>query len=111
MNNYIEVVGLLYPNVECSAKGPFYEDIVWESTVIPKATLAAEIANIAEYRKGLYAEGDLNTPLNKTLRDLLLDIEQRLRGAGQTSTIPSIAAATNTAEYKSAVKAIHEAYQ
>ena len=52
----------------------------------------------------------LNTPLNKTLLDLFQDFEQRLQAAGQTSTIPSIAAATNPAEYKTALKKILESY-
>ncbi len=56
------------------------------------------------------AEGDLNTPLNKALLDMFLDIEQRLRAAGQNSTISEIAAATNKAEYKTAVKDIYKTH-
>ena len=56
------------------------------------------------------ATADLATPINKALRDLLLDIEQRLRAAGQTSTLPDIAAATNKAEYTGALKTIVKSY-
>jgi len=110
MNSYIEIIGLLHQGVECSAKGPLYEDIVWKSTVIPKATLAAEIANIAEHRKEHTALRDLDAALNKTLRDLFLDIEVRLRGAGQPSGIPGIVAATNKTTYMAALKDIMKTY-
>ncbi len=52
------------------------------------------------------ASADLATAVNKALRDLLLDIEQRLRAAGQNSTLSGIAAATNKAEYSAALKTI-----
>ncbi len=54
---------------------------------------------------------DLGTALNKTLRDLLLDIEQRLRAAGQNSNIQDIANAGNKNEYLQALRKIHESYQ
>lgn len=60
--------------------------------------------------KDAQAAAVLDRAINKTLRDVLLDLEQRLRAAGLTSTLPDIAAATNKAEYRAALKEILNSY-
>lgn len=68
------------------------------------ALVAAEVE--AETR----ASNDLDTPLNKALRDVFLDLETRLRALGSTSELPDIAAATNLAKYTTAIKTILKTY-
>lgn len=43
--SYVEAIGVGFPEVECSASGDNYEDIVWKDTVISKQTLDDWIAN------------------------------------------------------------------
>lgn len=50
------------------------------------------------------ATAELNTPINKVLRDLLWDLEQRLRAAGQDSTLPDVAAAATQGDYTGVLK-------
>lgn len=50
------------------------------------------------------ATDELNTPINKVLRDLLWDLEQRLRAAGQDSTLPDVAAAATQGDYTGVLK-------
>ena len=64
-----------------------------------------------EDRKDQAATGRLNTPVNRTLVDLLWDLEQRMRAAGQTSSIPEIAAAADKATYKVEGKNIVKGYE
>lgn len=58
-----------------------------------------------ESAKDQSATDQINTPVNKLLRDLLWDLEQRLRAAGQvTSDNPDITAATTKDDYTAALK-------
>ncbi len=82
-----------------------------EVTPALRAPTAQELSNDAVAEKNTKSASDLGTALNKTLRDLLLDIEQRLRAAGQTSNIQDIADASNQTEYLQALRKIHEGYQ
>ena len=78
----------------------------WDGATGIRAATQQETDDLDDAKIDAKSEAKLNSPLNKTLRDLFLDIEQRLRAAGQTSTISDIAAATNPAEYKTALKKI-----
>ncbi len=110
MNQYIEILGLLHPGIEAHAKGPDYSDIVWKNAKIAKAALDAEIPNISRHRVADRAGLALDMAINKALRNLLFDIESRLRAVGQTSTLVNIAAAGNQAEYRAALKDIVESH-
>jgi len=55
-------------------------------------------------RKDGDANVTLNTPINKVLRDLLWDLEQRLRAAGQDSTHADVAAAGAKNDYTAVLK-------
>lgn len=71
---------------------------LWDgATWVPDA--AAEDA-----AKDQAATATLNTPINKLLRDLCWDIEQRLRAAGQDSSLTDVAAAATKADYTAALK-------
>ena len=78
----------------------------WDGAVGVRPATAQELADFDDTENEKTASAVLATPLNLTLRDVLLDIEQRLRAAGQTSTLTDIAAATNQAEYTAALKTI-----
>ena len=78
----------------------------WDGANGVRPATAQELADIDEGEKDKTAGAQLAMPLNLALRDLLLDIEQRLRAAGQTSTLPGIAAAANKADYTAALKQI-----
>ena len=67
---------------------------------------AQEIADFDEAENETRAGGELATPLNLTLRDLFLDIETRLRAAGETSGIQVIADASDPPAYTAALKTI-----
>ncbi len=82
----------------------------WDGFLGVRAATAQELADHDEAHLESSATANISTPLNKTLRDLLLDIEQRLRAAGETSTLPDIAAATNKAQYTAALKDIVKTY-
>ncbi len=81
----------------------------WDGATGVRAATAQELDDFDDADKDIRAAGDLGNAINKTLRDLLLDIEQRLRSGGD-STIPDIAAATNKAEYTAALKMIVKSY-
>ena len=82
----------------------------WDGATGIRPAAAQELADFDATANDKTATSTLATPLNLALRDVLLDIEQRLRAAGQTSTLPDIAAATNKAEYKAALKKIVESH-
>ena len=46
----------------------------------------------------------LNTPINKVLRDVFWDLEQRLRALGRDSALADVAAATTKGAYTTALK-------
>ena len=82
----------------------------WDGAAGTRAATAQELADYDDADRDARAAADLDAALNKTLRDLLLDIEQRLRAAGQNSTLTDIAAAGNQAEYTAALKQIVKSY-
>ncbi len=89
---------------------PFPRTERWDGAVGIRAATPQELADYDDADRDTRAAADLDAAINKSLRDLLLDIEQRLRAAGQNSTIPDIAAATNQAEYTAALKEIVKSY-
>lgn len=78
----------------------------WDGAIDVRAATAQELADYDDAKNEALASVALAMAINKALRDLLLDIEQRLRAAGQTSTLPDIAAATNQVQYTTALKDI-----
>lgn len=82
----------------------------WDGGSGVRLATALELDNFDDAAKEKIAAVDLDEAINKALRDLLLDIEQRLRAAGQTSTLPDIAAATNVSQYTNALKTIVKSY-
>ena len=88
-----------------SGPDPRPDEAALQQAEIEYAVVASDVEGDAR------AGHDLNTPLNKTLRDIFLDLEIRLRAAGQTSSLPGIAAATDPAEYTAALRGIHKTYQ
>ncbi len=92
------------------ANYPDRRDERWDGAVGVRAATAQELIDYDNANRDVRATTNLDTAINKTLRDLLLDIEQRLRAAGQISIIPDIAAATNKAEYRAALKDIIKSY-
>ena len=82
----------------------------WDGVGGLRAATALELADFDDVARDKRAAANLDMALNKALRDLLLDIEQRLRAAGQTSTLPDIAAATNKTEYTTALKTVVKSY-
>ncbi|MDH3230472.1 MAG: hypothetical protein OEN55_11830 [Alphaproteobacteria bacterium] len=69
-----------------------------------------EAAALAIARKSNDASLGLNTPVNKTLRDVLWDIELRLRGLNAVSADAGIAAADTRAAYTQELKKAVEGY-
>ncbi len=82
----------------------------WDGATGVRAATAQERADYDDAAADKRAAGSLNTPVNKTLRDVLLDIEQRLRALGEISSLPGIAAANNPAKYTAALKNIAKSY-
>jgi len=82
----------------------------WDGAVGVRAATAQELIDFDDAARDKQVTADMDMAINKTLRDLLLDIEQRLRAAGQNSALPDIAAATNKAEYTTALKEIVKSY-
>ena len=82
----------------------------WDGATGVRVATVQELADFDDAAQDRQAAANLDMALNKALRDLLLDIEQRLRAAGQTSTLPGIAAATNKAEYTTALKKVVKSY-
>ncbi len=82
----------------------------WDGATGTRAATAQELTDYDDADRDARSATDLDAAINKALRDLLLDIEQRLRAAGQTSTLPDIAVATNKAEYTGAIKDIIKSY-
>lgn len=78
----------------------------WDGATGVRNATAQELADQDNVARDDSAAASLNTAVNKAIRDILLDIEQRLRAAGQTSGISSIAAATTQAEYTAALREI-----
>ena len=78
----------------------------WDGALDVRDATAQELADFDDADRDTRAAADLDAAVNKALRDLLLDIEQRMRAAGQTSALSGIAAATNKAEYTAALKAV-----
>lgn len=78
-----------------------------------RVATAQEMVDDTTNTKTNQAMGELNTPLNKTLRDVLWDLEERARAAGQPSSIAEIAAVSdgNRSGYTQELRKIHEGYQ
>ena len=82
----------------------------WDGATGIRVATAQELADHDDALLESRAASNLDAAINKAIRDLLLDIEQRLRAAGETSTLPDIAAANNKAEYTAALKDIVKIY-
>ncbi len=82
----------------------------WDGASGTRPATPAELDAFDDADRDARASVNLDAAINKALRDLLLDIEQRMRAAGQTSTLPDIAAATNKSEYTAALKEIVKSY-
>lgn len=82
----------------------------WDGALGVRAATAQELSDVVDARVTKTVDATLASPLNLTLRDLLLDIEQRLRDAGHNSTLPDIAGAGDKAEYTAALKKILKSY-
>ena len=81
------------------------------------ANVAAYLASLPTPEQQTDAHKDseativLNTPINKALRDIFWDIEERLRLAGQVSGNPDIAAAGTKNAYAGVLKALVKGYE
>ncbi len=82
----------------------------WDGATGVRVATQPETSDLDETAFENESVAKVNTPINKTIRDLLMDIEVRLRAAGQTSSIPDIAAASNKSEYQTALKEILKIY-
>lgn len=59
---------------------------------------------LEEAAKDAKATGSLGTPVNRVLRDVLWDLEQRLESLGASTAIPELAGAAGKAAYGAALK-------
>ena len=50
-SEYLEIIGLLHPDVCVHAGGANYADLIWRSPLIDQATLDAEIDNFTRLRE------------------------------------------------------------
>ena len=82
----------------------------WDGATGIRVATQQELDDFDAAKLDRESTSQVNTPINKTLLDLLLDLETRLRRAGQPSDLPLILAATNAAEYKAALKEILESH-
>ncbi len=82
----------------------------WDGAVGVRAATAGELTDFDDAVQDKKAVAALDMAINMAIRDLLLDIEQRLRAAGQTSTLPDIAAANTKPEYNTALKTLIKTY-
>ena len=95
--------------------------VVWAGAPLTGAAVHAQVAAYlaslptveqqADSQRDSSATITLNTPINKTLRDVLWDIELRLRAAGQLSADPDIAAAATKPDYAGVLKNIVKGYE
>ena len=92
---------------------------VYEDGVGIRERTALELTAYDDGKDDESAGLELNTPLNKALRDVLLNLEARMVQAGVLANDPaipaavridSIAAATNEAEYTAALKGLVKSY-
>lgn len=104
-----------YPSNQFAVNDETGSIIHWEGpdpepdeTQIQQAETEYAVVSV-EVKTEKLASYELNTPLNKTLLDIFLDIETRLRDLSSTSGLPDIAAATNQADYTLALKTILKA--
>ena len=95
--------------------------VLWAGASLTGAAVHAQVAAYlaslptaeqrADSQRDSSATITLNTPINKALRDVLWDIELRLRAAGQLSADPDIAAAATKAAYAGVLKNIVKGYE
>ncbi len=82
----------------------------WDGALGVRSATSQELTDFDDVLAETDAANTLDAAINKTLRDLFLDIEQRFRAVGQTSTLPDIAAANTKSEYTAALKARVKTY-
>ena len=91
----------------------------WDGATGVRAATTQEMADYDDAKNDVDAQSNLDKAINKALRDILLNLEARMIQAGVTAdaaTIPAavrqpeIAAATNVAEYTTALKNIVKSY-
>lgn len=98
---HVEIVLVNYPDRQTER---------WDGDLGVRPATAQEIADETGVQNEATAGTALNTPLNKALRDIYWDMEQRLRALGSDSSFPAVVSETTKGGYTTALKDILKGY-